>query len=339
MQSKLSIAFAAVVFSLCAVGVASADANAGAISDVAVRAAEAWAFPAFPPPPDPHAPKPDPNNMFHVTGSTVSYTQSQMDGMDDADWFPQDHLPAPHIVKVGRKPARPCAECHLISGTGVPATASLEGLPKAYILGQIAAFRAGERGMGGPATAHDMIDEARALAPGDLQQAADYFAATKFVPRVYVVETASVPKTHWKYFVRAPDDDGAREPIGERIIETPTNFKDYSLSDGRVEYIAYVPPGSIERGAVIAVKGVGVAPSCESCHGATLQGVGDIPYLAGRSPTYIARELILFREGKRTNSVAAPMRAEVSHLTLQDMIDVAAYAASRDTSNWTNRKL
>lgn len=291
--------------------------------------AEAWAFPVFPPPPDPHASKPDPNQVLRVTGSAVTYTQAQMKGLDDADWFPQDHPPAPHIVAEGRKPARPCAECHLISGAGVPATASLDGLPKAYMLEQIAAFRAGERGMGGPATAHDMVDEARALSPADLQQAAGYFAATKFVPRVRVVETATVPKTNWKYFVRVPDKSGARESIGERIIETPVNFSDYSLSDGRVGYVAYVPPGSIARGAVIAAHGVGTTPACESCHGANLQGVRDVPYLAGRSPTYIARELILFRLGKRTNPSAAPMRVEVSHLTLQDMVDVAAYAASR----------
>jgi cytochrome c553 len=48
-----------------------------------------------------------------------------------------------------------------------------------------------------------------------------------------------------------------------------------------------------------------------------------------RSPTYIVRELIRFRLGQRTNPGAAPMRFEVSHLTLPDMIDVAAYAASR----------
>jgi cytochrome c553 len=57
--------------------------------------------------------------------------------------------------------------------------------------------------------------------------------------------------------------------------------------------------------------------------------MGDIPYLAGRSPAYIARELILFRLGKRTNPGAALMLAEVSQLTVKDMVDVAAYAASR----------
>lgn len=325
---------AALLGGLFAASAATAAASNGSASDTAIHAAEAWAFPVFPPPPDPHAPKPDPNKVLHVTGSTVSYTQAQMDSMDDADWFPQDHAPAPHIVTEGRKPARPCAECHTISGAGAPATATLDGLPKAYILEQIAAFRAGDRGMDGPATTHDMVEEARALTPADLQQAASYFSATKFVPRVHVVETTTVPKTHWKYFALKPDASGAREPIGERIIETPIDFTDYSLSDGRVGYVAWVPPGSIARGAAIAAKGKGAAAACESCHGtrlegANLPGIGSVPPLAGRSPTYIARELILFRLGRRTDIAAAPMRSEASQLTLPEMIDVAAYAASR----------
>ena len=333
-QSKGSIAVAAVAFSLLAAS-ASTAANGGATSsNAAIHAAEAWAFPVFPPPRDPHAPKPDPNKVLHVTGSAVSYTRAQLDSMDDADWFPQDHPPAPLIVKVGRKPARPCAECHTISGAGVPATATLANLPKAYILEQIAAFRAGQRGLGGPETAHDMFDEARALTPADLQQAADYFSSARFVPRVHVIETASVPKTQWKYFTLVPDKSGAREPIGERIIETPANFNDYEYSDGRVGYVAWVPPGSIMRGAVLAAKGGSAAASCESCHGVklegqTMPGVGIVPPLAGRSPTYIVRELILFREGKRSDPAAAPMRAEASALSVPEMIDVAAYAASR----------
>lgn len=300
-----------------------------AAPDAQITAAEAWAFAVFPPPPDPHAAKPDPRKVLRVTGSPVSYTQAQFDNIHDADWFPQDHAHAPQIVRAGRKPALACAECHMVGGSGVPVTAALDGLPKAYIIDQIAAFHAGERGIGGPAIAHGMVDEARALTAVDLRQAADYFSATKFVSRVHVVETATVPKTHWKYFVLVPDKDRAREPIGERIIETPLNFNDYFLADGRARYIAYVPPGSIQRGAAIASKGVGAAPACESCHGAKLEGIGIIPPLAGRSPTYIARELILFREGKRTNPQAAPMVQEVAKLTLKDMVDVAAYAASR----------
>jgi len=101
------------------------------------------------------------------------------------------------------------------------------------------------------------------------------------------------------------------------------------LRDTRFGFVAYVPPGSIARGAVIASKGTGKAKACEACHGLTLHGAGNIPPLAGRSPTYIVRQLILFRTGGRANDAAAPMRLEASHLTSQDMIAVAAYAASR----------
>lgn len=323
------------VSALLSVGLVGAAVAASAANDLQatqIRAAEAWAFPVFQPP-DPHAPKPDPHKVLHVTGSTVSYTQAQFEHINP-DWSPHDHPRVPHIVADGRKPARPCAECHTVNAAGVPATATLDGLPKAYILAQVAAFRAGERGMGGPTTAHDMVEEARSLTPVDLKQAAGYFSGTKFVPHVRVVETATVPKTHWKFFVRVPDKNGASEPLGERIIERPVDFDDYSLADGRVGYVAWVPPGSIATGTAIAAKGVGTASACESCHGAKLEGanmpgMGIVPPLAGRSPTYIARELILFRVGRRTNPAAASMRTKASRLTVKDIVAVAAYAASR----------
>jgi cytochrome c553 len=299
--------------------------------DAAIRAAEAWVF-SKEQSPDPsapkssQAPKPDPHEVLHVPGSTRSYTVGEMGSLFFApDWFPQDHPLAPHVVLHGRKPAWACAYCHSPDGGGDTTSPTLAGLPKAYIFEQIAAFRDGQRSPPDPY----MSKEARNLDNTDLQQAADYFSTLKFHPIRRVVETPSVPKTHWQGFVLVADHDGAHEPIGERIIEMPDDFKLYDLGDEHSGFVAYVPPGSLERGAVIAVKGEGSAAACESCHGASLQGVGDIPPLAGRSPTYIARELILFREGKRTNPEAAPMQREASALTLPEMIDVAAYAASR----------
>ena len=310
---------------------ALAGAQRAVAPDATIAAAEQWAFPVRSTPdpgaPPGHAQKPDPGEMVHVPGSTRSYTQAQLDRATP-DWFPQDHPVAPRIVTEGRKPASRCAECHFATGTGVPATAALNGLPRAYILGQVAAFRSGERRADALETVRSMTQEARSLDAADLQRAADYFSKVEFVPRVHVVEAATVPKTHWKYFVLVPDKGGAHEPIGERIIEMPTDYRSYEYSSNRTAYVAYVPPGNVERGAVVAAKGIGAAQPCESCHGANLQGVADVPALAGRSPTYIVRELILFREGKRTGSSAAPMRLEAAQLTVDDMIDVAAYAAS-----------
>lgn len=324
------VVIAAMLLGLPLLGAATAQTqHAGATTNAKIIAAEAWAFPAYPPLAVLQAPPQHPQQPVHVTGSARSYTEAQLSNASP-DWFPQDHPLAPAIVAIGREPAaKRCAECHLINGTGVPATASLMGLPKAYILEQFAAFRAGQRGAGAPRTTQDMAGEARSVTDAEVDQAANYFSGLKFVPRTRVIETATVPKVHWKYLVQVANKSGIREPLGNRIIETPENTDDYLHFNDRTAYIAYVPPGSIARGAALAAKGKGAAAACESCHGAQLQGVGTIPALAGRSPTYIVRELILFRTGQRSNPQAAPMVQEASQLTVNDMIAVAAYAASR----------
>ncbi|HEX7129969.1 MAG TPA: hypothetical protein VF217_07835, partial [Rhodanobacteraceae bacterium] len=197
------------------------------------------------------------------------------------------------------------------------------------IVEQVRAFRSGERVSGRPETAKWMPAEARNVNDADLELAAEYFSSLHYKPWTRVIETASVPKTHIAHWMLVPDGDGKREPIGDRIVETSTDIARTELRDTRFGFVAYVPPGSIARGARIASSGTGVAAACESCHGADLRGVGNIPPLAGRSPTYIVRQLILFRLGGRANAAAAPMRQEASQLTLHDMIAVAAYAASR----------
>ncbi|MGH8280921.1 MAG: c-type cytochrome [Gammaproteobacteria bacterium] len=327
-ESRKIAAISAVVLlaMVAASAVAGAVKNTGTTQNAAIRAAEAWAFPK-PHSLDPsalkqvHAPKPDLNEPLHVPGSARTHTPAQLENLfDAADWFPQDHPPMPHIVAFGHKPAWACGYCHKPGGEGFPSSASLAGLPAAYLREQLQAFRDGQRDN------KAMPKEARNLRAVDEQAAIAYFSRLKFTPHVRVVETASVPKTHWDDYQLTADHNDAREPIGQRIIEVRPGD---GLGSERVVYTAYVPPSSIARGAVIAAKGVGTAPACESCHGADLEGVGNIPPLAGRSPTYIVRELILFQTGKRTNPGAAPMRLEASHLTVPEMIDVAAYAAAR----------
>ncbi len=331
-KKRMAAVTTAFLFCLFAVDAASAPMDGGP-SNAQITAAEAWAFPQLPPPPDPHAAESDRAKIIHIAGSSRSYSQAQL-AVDHfvPDWFPQDHSRPPPIVTVDRQPGWPwpCAECHMVNGAGVPATAQITGLPEAYILQQVAAFRHGQRGMSAPRTTQDMADEARSLNDDDLHLAAGYFSRLKFVPHTRVVESASVPKTHWKDFVQVPDQDGAREPLGERVVEVPVSFDDYQYDSGRTRYIAYVPPGSLARGAAIAARGSGATAACESCHGAKLQGTDVIPPLAGRSPTYIMRELLLFRGGRRSNPEATPMRQEASQLTVNDMIAVAAYAGSRE---------
>lgn len=297
--------------------------------DAELRAAMEWAFPINQTPAA-HASMPEMQKPLHVPGSAYTYTLNDYDHMFGApDWFPQDHPPMPRIVARGRKPAWACAFCHLPTGQGRPENAPLAGLPAAYIIEQVKAFRSGERVGGRPEAAGYMPAEATHVTDADLKQAARYFSSLHYKPWTQVIETATVPKTHIAHFMLVADAGTVREPIGNRIIETSTNMARTELRDTRFGFVAYVPPGSIAHGAVIASKGAGEVLPCESCHGSDLRGVGKIPPLAGRSPTYIVRQLILFRLNGRANAAAAPMQREASHLSLRDMIATAAYAASR----------
>ena len=68
------------------------------------------------------------------------------DNFNAPDWFPDDHPPMPEVVAHGRAPrAFACAKCHMANGFGQPESASLAGLPAAYIVQQLADFKSGAR--------------------------------------------------------------------------------------------------------------------------------------------------------------------------------------------------
>jgi cytochrome c553 len=54
-----------------------------------------------------------------------------------------------------------------------------------------------------------------------------------------------------------------------------------------------------------------------------------VPPLAGRSPTYLLRQLMAFKTGDRAGVAGAPMQAVAAELQIPDMIAVAAYAAAQ----------
>ena len=74
--------------------------------------------------------------------------------------------------------------------------------------------------------------------------------------------------------------------------------------------------------------GAGQTIPCAICHGPDLKGVGQIPGIAGRSPSYIVRQLYDFKHGTRAGSGGALMKPIVEKLTEDHMISLAAYLAS-----------
>ncbi len=307
--------------------------HAPAAEASSVFAVPAWLFPIPPPQTAPSASAAP--EALHVPGSSETYTRAQLtDLFAVPDWFPDAHPPMPSVVAHGRPPELyACAYCHLANGVGRPENATLAGLPAGYIVEQLESFASGLRNCAWTLTSYKptvlMSQVARAANRAEIAQAATYFSSLRLgKPRAEVVETDRAPETHPIAWLYAMTGDGD-EALGMRIIEVPRDFGRHELRDPHAEYVAYVPPGSIERGHKLALEGTAATPACASCHGADLRGVGLVPPIAGRSPTYLLRQLVAFRTGARNARAGAPMASVVAGLTLDEMIAVAAYAATQ----------
>lgn len=307
--------------------------QAGASSDSSLPL---WAYPVVPRPPhhmSPTGSKPAPDNTpLHVPGSSITFTAARVHNMFDVpDWYPEDHPKMPPVVAEGRKPdVAGCGFCHLPNGLGRPENESVAGLPKEYILEQLKDFKDGRRKSSDPDmdSVNFMIRIAKAVTPEEAEQAADYFSSLKLTPWIRVVETNTVPKTRAAggMLVTVP---GATEPIGSRVIEVSENLELTELRSDRSGFIAYVPVGSIQAGKeIVTTGGNGKTMPCAGCHGADLRGMGNVPDIAGRSPSQMARQLIDFRNGVRNGANAPMMKMTVAKLSDNDIVDITAYLAS-----------
>jgi len=90
-----------------------------------------------------------------------------------------------------------------------------------------------------------------------------------------------------------------------------------------------VPPGSIAKGEkLVKSGGNGKTIACSICHGDGLKGLGDVPRIAGLHPIYIVRQLYQFQGNDYSGTSAALMKKVVANLNQDDMLAIAAYAAS-----------
>jgi cytochrome c553 len=295
----------------------------------------AWAY-AIPLPPPAGAPAATPDTSIkQLAGSTFSFTRQQIaDGFGPADWFPGDHPAMPDIVAHGKRPdARACALCHYPNGKGRQENAGISGLPVSYFIQQMNDFRNGVRKSAEPRKTNTnvMIAIAKALTPDEIEASAEYFGAMKWTPWVRVVETSTVPKMQSRGGIWIPVEGSQTEPIGVRIMETPENpERTEILRDPRSGFIAYAPVGSIRKGeALVNTGGNGRTEACGLCHGEDLLGLGPVPGIAGRSPSYLVRQMYDMQAGARHGEWTDLMKRVVAKLTDEDFVNIAAYVSSR----------
>jgi cytochrome c553 len=269
----------------------------------------------------------------HVPHSQAGYTKAQIaDLFTVPDWFPDAHPAMPHVVSNGRKPALyACGYCHLPNGLGRPENASVAGLPKRYIEQQMADFRDGNRKssesrMG---SVSHMIAVAKAARPDEVEAAANYFSSLKFTPWIQVIETDEAPRTRIAGGMLVVVEGSGKEPIGNRILEVPRDLERTELRDPTSGFIAYVPRGTLAKGRELVMTGShGKTTPCTACHGADLRGAGDVPSIAGRSPSQMTRQIIDIQRGARRGASVVAMQAPVAHLTEADIVAITGYLAS-----------
>jgi len=265
---------------------------------------------------------------IHIPGSSKEYTAAQIDDLSNPpDWFPDEHGPAPSVIQHGKGAVLACGACHLMSGHGHQESADLAGLNAEYIIHTMNDFKTGARidPARMNAIAKDMSEE-------DIKAAAEWFAAMKPGGWVKVVEADTVPKSYVsvKGRQRLPLPGGGTEPIGNRIIELPEDVSRATSRDPHSGFVAYVPRGSLFQGEALVKNGAGGKTiSCSICHGDKLEGLGDVPRIAGLHPAYIARQLYAFQTGTNHSVPSALMKKVVANLDAGDILAISAYVAAQ----------
>ena len=282
----------------------------------------------------------------HVAGSSATYSRVDLrDGGHVADWFPGDHPPMSSLMKHG--PASlgdktwGCAYCHMPNGKGRPENAPVVALPVEYFVRQLEDFKNDARTSADPRKPNTplMAGLAKAMTAAEMKEAAEYFAAMKWTPWIRVVETDYVPKTRVEGNVFYALSSDRTEPIAGRVIETPEDAEQFEvLRNPRSGFVAYVPVGSIKRGEILVTTGgatvvegktvPGRTLICAACHGVDLMGLTEVPGIAGRSPSYLMRQMYDLQRGTRKGKSAPLMLPTVVNLTNDDLVDIAAYVAS-----------
>ncbi len=320
------------MFGLASIALLSAAAVPKARAPTAPPPELAWAYPVAPPD---TAELDMPSGRYLTPDGKRMLTAAQVDKLTPAekDWFPQSHpIPPAAVLVPGKDQATPCAECHNVNGQGMVGIPDIAGLPADYLLEQLAAFRSGARTSALPhhLATEVMISTARAWSQTDLRAAVAYYASLPRRTPTRVVVTGSAPpmlteRFGWTY--RDPAG-GPTHSLDGSIAESPESVTKLFLGDLSNRQLVYVSHATLTLGRALIRSGGGNGQPCTTCHGADMRGTTVAPPLAGRDPSYLARQLWDIRSGARFGRNAKLMQGPTRGLTAHDITAVAGYLAS-----------
>ncbi len=283
----------------------------------------------------------DNKEKISIQGAKGPFTRYEIGNrFGPADWFPQDHPVMPEIVHHGRQskdeaktpPVWACSLCHMPNGKGRPENANITGLPYDYFVRQMLDFKEGRRKTSDNRKTNTalMIVFAQQMTREEIEEAARYFTAIPSTPWIKVIESDTAPKTNARggVFHTITGEGAGTEPLGNRIVETPISSHDFEIRHPRSGFLAYVPKGSVKKGEALVTTGGGKTTACTVCHGVDLRGLGPIPPLAGRSPSYAGRALYDMKVGNRTGEWSPLMAPVLANLNNDDILAISAYLAS-----------
>jgi cytochrome c553 len=336
---------------LCGVCVVLGAASIAALAQDQPEPLWAYAYSAPPKPGDKPSPQGAPTRNLRpnenaeeqtrprrVDGSSAMYSLVDIrDGHNVIDWFPGEHPPMIDVIRQGpasltAQRGRGCGSCHLPNGKGRPENAPPAGQPAAYIIKQLQDMRDGLRRSADPRKPNSPTMNALAAAMSDeeMREAAEYFAAMPWTPWMRVIEADLIPEMELEegniYITVGKEPT---EPLAGRIVETPEDEHQANvLRNPRSAWVVYVPIGSLARGKALVTTGAGKTTQCSICHGQDLMGLANVPGIAGRSPSYMMRQLYDMKSGTRRGFWSELMQPVIAGLTVDDMRDIVAYLAS-----------
>ncbi len=335
---------------VCSVSVLLGTFAIGAAAQDAKEPLWAYAYSTPPKPDDKATPQAPPTRNLrpnenadeqtrprNVDGSSAAYSLVDVrDGHNVIDWFPAEHPPMPDVIRHGPaslgERGRGCGSCHLPNGKGRPENAPPAGQPAAYTFQQLQDMRDGLRRSADPRKPNSPTMNALAAAMTDkeMHEAAEYFAAIPWRPWIRVIEADLIPEMELdegNMYITVGKEP--TEPLAGRIVETPVDEHQANvLRNPRSSWIAYVPVGSVARGQSLVTTGGGKTTPCSVCHGAALLGLAVVPGIAGRSPSYLMRQLNDMKRGTRRGNWVELMQPVIANLSVDDMRDIVAYLAS-----------